>query len=75
MFVQPRTQALSSRGALTRKNPGRSWSREPPDSGGKLKLFSRRGGRGTRLFHLKLFIIFCYEFVREYVNFTSISQV
>ncbi len=24
-YEQPRTQALSSRGALTRKNPGRSW--------------------------------------------------
>ena len=32
---------------LGSKDPGRSWSREPPDFGGKLDLTSGRGSRGV----------------------------
>jgi hypothetical protein len=47
---------------LWSKDPGRSWSREPPDSGGKLNLISGRGSRGVCLLRLENCNFMCYNF-------------
>jgi hypothetical protein len=47
---------------LWSKDPGRSWSREPPDFWDKLNLISGRGSRGVCLFLLENCNFMCYNF-------------